>query len=51
MGSRTPTNTLSDSYDTLYTRKAVYSGSLDIEDQLNCIGVIHCQLLLPALPL
>ena len=25
--------------DTVYTRKAVYSGSLDIEDQLNRIGV------------
>ena len=38
-GEQNAYHTLSDSYDTLYTRKAVYSGSLDIEDQLNRIGV------------
>lgn len=38
-GEQNAYHTLSDSYDTVYTRKAVYSGSLDIEDQLNRIGV------------
>ena len=38
-GEQNTYHTLSDSYDTLYTRKAVYFGSLDIEDQLNRIGV------------
>lgn len=38
-GEQNAYHSLSDSYDTLYTRKAVYSGSLDIEDQLNRIGV------------
>ena len=30
---------LSDTYDTEFTRKAVYAGKLDIEDELNRIGV------------
>ncbi len=32
-------HTLSDTYDTEFTRKAVYAGKLDIEDELNRIGV------------
>lgn len=32
-------HTLSDTYDTAYFRKAVFSGKLNIEDQLNKIGV------------
>lgn len=30
---------LSDTYDTEFTRKAVYAGKLDIEDQMNRIGI------------
>ena len=32
-------HTLSDTYDTDFTRSAVYAGNLDIEDELNRIGV------------
>lgn len=32
-------HTLSDTYDTEFTRKAVYAGKLDIEDELNRIGI------------
>ena len=32
-------HSLSDTYDTAYFRKAVFAGKLDIEDQLNKIGV------------
>ena len=32
-------HTLSDTYDTDFTRSAVYAGKLDIEDELNRIGV------------
>ena len=30
---------LSDTYDTEFTRKAVFAGKLDIEDQMNRIGI------------
>lgn len=30
---------LTDTYDTAFTRKAVYAGKLDIEDQMNRIGI------------
>lgn len=32
-------HTLSDTYDTEFTRKAVFAGKLDIEDELNRIGI------------
>ena len=32
-------HTLSDTYDTAFTRRAVFAGKLDIEDEMNRIGV------------